>query len=237
MSRHDARGLTGRVWAVLGAKVERMDPARIFEAALERKVRAYEELKAAVAGILYLRNKIEGEIRERRAEIARIHDDIRRALELSEESEALAMVRQKQALAAELARAEEDLSSVSSEGAEAKARLLEARETLRALERERHRAMTTLAGARARVRVGDALHGISDEDVALELEAAREEIARMTAERTLDRELSCDLDDRISTATDDVDSATTELAALKKRYLGARVSSRDGVLQLAGSRG
>src|SRR5438445_370079 len=110
MTLNDTRGLGRRVRSLLGAKLDSKDPGRAYDAVVQKKARAYEELKQAVAGILYLRNKIEGEIRERRADIARIHDDIRRALDFGDEGEALSLVRQKQALSTELARAENDLA-------------------------------------------------------------------------------------------------------------------------------
>ena len=60
---------------------ENRSPQAVYEQAIEERVRQYRELKEAVAGILYMRTKLEGEIGERRAEIARLHDDIRRAVQ------------------------------------------------------------------------------------------------------------------------------------------------------------
>src|SRR5262245_17253661 len=53
------------------------DPGRVFDEALAERVVRYEGLKKAVAGVLYLRNKVEGDLRERRAEIARTHQELR----------------------------------------------------------------------------------------------------------------------------------------------------------------
>ena len=58
---------------------EHQAPEIVYEQAIAERVRQYRELKSAVAGILYMRNKIESEIGDRRAEIARLHDDVHAA--------------------------------------------------------------------------------------------------------------------------------------------------------------
>jgi phage shock protein A len=205
-----------------------MDPRQAYDAVLDKKARGYRELKLAVAGILYLRNKIEGQIREGRAEVARIHDQIRRALEIGDEASALDLVRTKQALANEIARAERDLEDVAREGEDAKLRFIDAREEIRALERERTRAVCALQGARARARMGEALCSITEEGGARELDTARQEIARIVSEQTLERELSGGvLEARILAATSldqgtgAGDTARRELEAIKERYRSA----------------
>ena len=48
---------------------EQEKPEVVYEQAIAERVRQYRELKDAVAGILYMRNKLESEIADRRAEI------------------------------------------------------------------------------------------------------------------------------------------------------------------------
>ena len=59
---------------------ERQNPAAVYETAIDERTRQYRDLKEAVAGILYMRNKLEAEIHERRVEIARLHDDAKHAI-------------------------------------------------------------------------------------------------------------------------------------------------------------
>ena len=66
----------------------------VYEQAIAERVRQYRELKDAVAGILYMRNKLESEIAERRAEIARLHDDVRRAVRRDDETTSLSLIAQ-----------------------------------------------------------------------------------------------------------------------------------------------
>ena len=51
---------------------EVQNPRAVYEQAIYERTKQYRQLKEAVAGILYMRNKLEAEISERRAEIARL---------------------------------------------------------------------------------------------------------------------------------------------------------------------
>ena len=77
---------------------EQEKPEVVYEQAIAERVRQYRELKDAVAGILYMRNKLESEITERRAEIARLHDDVRRCVRQGRDEMSLTLIAQKQQL-------------------------------------------------------------------------------------------------------------------------------------------
>ena len=102
---------------------EQQSPEIVYEQAIAERVRQYRELKDAVAGILYMRNKIEGEISDRRAEIARLHDDVRRAVRRGQEETSISLIAHKQALFDDLERAEEELNHVRAQAEEAKENL------------------------------------------------------------------------------------------------------------------
>ena len=85
--RERPRGLFGRfrnlLSAIFGGWIrdgELNNPRAVYEQAINERTKQYRQLKEAVAGILYMRNKLEHEITERRAEIARLHDDLRRGV-------------------------------------------------------------------------------------------------------------------------------------------------------------
>ena len=71
-------------------------PEAVYEQAIKGRMRQYRELKGAVAGILYMRGKMEAEILERRADIARVHDEIRRSLSRADEEACLTLISHKQ---------------------------------------------------------------------------------------------------------------------------------------------
>src|SRR5512134_672496 len=100
---------------------ERGNPRAVYEQAIEERTRQYHELKDAVAGILYMRNKLEAEIAERRAEIARLHDDVRRTVGLGRDEVSVALIARKHRLLGDLERAERELDELRGEAEEAKA--------------------------------------------------------------------------------------------------------------------
>jgi phage shock protein A len=189
-------GFFGRLYALLrgGASVllrerEEQSPRAVYEHAIAERVRQYRELKDAVAGILFMRNKLEAEVAERRSELARTHEDIRRAVTRGDDAVGLALIQHKQLLLGENERAEREWTGLVREAEEAKANLLRFREEIRALERERGRTLATLANARARRRLRQAFDGLAFDADMQALENVRAHVARLVSEGELEREL------------------------------------------------
>ncbi|MGH0031116.1 MAG: PspA/IM30 family protein [Myxococcota bacterium] len=213
---HLVRGMFG-VWL---RRTERQNPAAVYEQAISERTRQYRELKEAVAGILYMRNKLEAEINERRVEIARLHDDIRAAIRRGQDELSLGLIENKQTLMDDLDRAERELQGVRQEAEEAKANLVRFREEIRSLTREKGRMLATLANANARRRLTEAIDGLSVDADMKALESVRDHVARMATERQLDREIGGDDDTRrrLRAIRDDVrhEAARRELEELKQ---------------------
>ncbi len=168
---------------------ERSRPAQVYQQAIDQRTRQYRELKEAVAGILYMRNKLEAEIRARSQELARLQNEIRNAVRAGRDADSLALIAHKQTLAEELERTERELESVKSEAEDAKANLVRFRDDLRQLAHEKDRALITLANATARRRMSEAIEGLSVDAEMKALEGVRDYIARLSTEGSLDREL------------------------------------------------
>lgn len=206
---------------------EERNPKAVYEHAIGERVRQYRELKEAVAGILYLRNKLEAELAERRRELARTEDDLRRAVRRGDDETSLALVRHKQLVQEDLQRAEGEWRGLKSEAEEAKANLLRFRDEIRALEREKGRTLASLANARARRRVHEALEGLSVDADMRALEGVREHAARLSTQSQLDRELGDDATEGLPGRLREIrleareEAARAELDALK-RELGGR---------------
>ncbi len=201
---------------------EERSPRAVYEEAIAERTRHYAELKRAVAGILYMRNKLDGEIDQVRNALTRTHEEIRVALRKGDDAAALALVRRKQGLVGELERAEHEVERIRAEAEEAKGNLVRFRDEIRSLEREKVRMLATLANAKARRRIQEALEGFSVEGEMRALEGVREYVARVRAEGRLDEELpSADdgLEHRIRQIRADAeeDAARRELAELKRR--------------------
>jgi phage shock protein A len=199
-------------------------PRAVYEQVIHERMKQYGDLKQAVAGILYMRNKLEAEIRERRRELARTQDHIRRAVQRGDDEVALALIGQRDALQHDLERNQRELEDVSREAEAAKGNLVKFRHEIRALEREKVRMLATFANAQARKRIQEAFEGLSLESDVRALENVRSQIAQLTMESRLDRELMADgeLETRIRSIHEEarMEAARRELAELKRRLHG-----------------
>jgi phage shock protein A len=214
------RSLVHGVLAIWIRDTERQNPRAVYEQAIHERVRQYRELKEAVAGILYMRNKLEAEITERRVEIARIHDDVRRAIRGGQDEVALTLIARKQQLVGELEHAERELEGVRAEAEDAKVNLVRFRDEIRGLEREKGRMLATLANAQARRRMQEALEGLSVDAEMRALEGVREHIARLATEGSLERELGNEpLRARLAAIRDEArqEAARRELDELRRQ--------------------
>jgi len=210
---------------------EQQAPEVVYEQAIGERVRQYRELKSAVAGILYMRNKIEGEITDRRAEIARLHDDVRRSVRRGEEETSLSLIAHKQALFEELERAEQELDHIRVQAEEAKTNLVRFREEIRSLVREKGRMLATLANARARRRLQAAIEGLSIDAEMDALENVREHISRVVLEGEVSEEIGDEGDEfraRLRGFRDEArrEAARSELASLRQELLSNTISAR-----------
>lgn len=209
---------------------EEQNPRAVYEHAIAERVRRYHELKQAVAGILFMRNKLAGEVAARRAELARTHEDIRRAVAKADDEAGLALIQHKQLLLAETERAEREWNGLAHEAEEAKTNLLRFREEIRALERERGRTLATLANARARRRLRAAFDGLAMDADVQALESVRAHVSQLASEGELDRELgvSDDAGRRIRALRADAEqeAARRELDALKRELCPRALAAR-----------
>jgi phage shock protein A len=227
MTQRQSRGLIGRVrnlvrgvLSVWIRDTETDNPRAVYEQAIHERTKQYRELKEAVAGILYMRNKLEAEIAERRAEIARLFDDIRRAVRSGQDEFSVALIARKQLMMEELERAERELEGVRSESEEAKTNLVRFREEIRGLVQEKGRMLASLANAQARRRMSEAIDGLSVDADMRALESVREHITRIATEGSLDREIGdAQLRIKVRAIRDEVrdESARRELKELKQQ--------------------
>jgi phage shock protein A len=199
---------------------ENRSPQAVYEQAIEERVRQYAQLKQAVAGILYMRNKLEAEMRERRHDLSRARDLIKRAVERGDDQLALRLIEQKDSLINDLERGQHELAEVGSEVETAKGNLVKFRGEIRSLEHEKVRILAQLANAHARKRIQDAIDGLSVESDMKALENVREHVARLRAEGTIDRELGDEgLQTRVRAIREEArnEAARLELAEIKRR--------------------
>ena len=236
MSERRGRGVFGRMSGFLQGWLsawicnrENANPRVVYEHAIRERRRQYAELKQGVAGILYMRNKLDAERVERRKELAVLHADIERAVRQGFDDLALELIGQKERLLEDLERTQKELEEVVSEAGSAKGNLVRFRSEIHALEREKVRMLAVLANARARRRIQEAMEGLSLDADMEALDNVREQIARLRTEGHLERELGADdgLRARVRALHEEARSegARAELEELKRRLRPLPVSA------------
>ena len=224
---HQRRGFFSRLHSLVSGFFglwlkdrETSSPQIVYEQAINDRVRQYAQLKQAVAGILYMRNKLEAETQERRRELSRAQSLIKRAVQDGDDELAVRMIEQKDLLLGDIERDRRELQDVENEVEAAKANLITFRGEIRALEREKVRMMAQLANAQARKRIQEAIDGLSVDSDMQALENVREHVSRLRAEGNIERELGDEgLRTRVRAIREEArtEGARRELAELKRR--------------------
>jgi phage shock protein A len=211
--------ISGKLTTWLKAR-EAQDPEAVYESAITERLRRYHQLKSAAAGVIYMRNKLERELKTKSAELAEVCEEAAQAADMNEDKCALILLQRKHELTADCDRLREELGDLTREAEEAKQNLIAFKGEIEKLKIEKVRMLARLKNAQARVRIQDALERVSyDEDVRA-LEEVRESIQRALAQAGVNHELGgSDLDaklDEIRQRNAEA-KAQAELQELKRR--------------------
>jgi phage shock protein A len=199
---------------------EARDPESVYEAAISGRIQRYQQLKSAAAGVIYLRSKLESELKQKAAEMREVEEQIGQAADLDEDQCALLLIQRKQTLMADCRRLGEELGELTREAEEAKKNLVGFKGDIDQLKSEKVRMIARLKNAQSRVRIQRALEQLSYDHDVRALEDVRESIERTLAEAGVNREMAgSELDEKleeIRRRNADV-KAQAELAEIKRR--------------------
>ncbi|HTR63251.1 MAG TPA: PspA/IM30 family protein [Candidatus Binataceae bacterium] len=216
-----------RMINLIGGKLRRWlrareahDPEAVYEAAISDRLRRYHQLKSAAAGVIYMRNKLERELRTKSVELKEVDEQAGQAADMNEDQCALILIQRKHELEADCARLREELGDLTREAEDAKKNLVGFKGEIEKLKVEKVQMLARLRNAQARVRIQETLESLSyDEDVRA-LEEVRESIQRTLAQAGVSRELG---DSELDAKLDEIrrrnaeTKAAAELAELKRR--------------------
>lgn len=210
--------------------MENRNPEAVYEAAIEERIKRHRELKKAVSGIVYLRNKLQTELEQKQKELAEVNVQIPVAVEEGEDEAALVLIEKKNELTQQIADLQLELDKVSTQAEEAKSSLVQFQGEIAKLKREKEEMLAKKANAEARIKIHETLDGLSTDADIKALENVRESIGKLQAEADVSSELQGEsLDTKLQKikAKAANASARSELEELKKK-LAAQKEAQKG---------
>jgi phage shock protein A len=185
-----------RLFSLIGGKVSRWlksrelhDPEAVYEAAISDRGRRYQQLKTAAAGVIYMRNKLERELRQKAGELTEVSEQAAQAAEMDEDECALLLIRRKHDLEADSARIKEELSELTAEADDAKKNLLRFKGEIDKLKVEKIRMLARFRNAQARIRIRRTLEELPYDEDLRALREVRESIQQMLGQSEVHHEL------------------------------------------------
>jgi phage shock protein A len=200
--------------------IENRNPEAVYEAAIEERIKKHRELKKAVSGIVYLRNKLQTDLETKERELAEVQLQIPIAVEEGEDEAALVLIEKKNELETAIETIRAELDKVSGQAEEAKTGLVQFQAEIEKLKREKVEMLAKKANAEARIKIQETLEGLSTDADIKALENVRETIHKKAAEADVTGEIKGEsLDAKLSKikAKTANAAAKAQLAEMKKQ--------------------
>lgn len=208
------------------SNVESQHPEAVYEAAIQGQIEKYNQLKKAVSGLVYMRNKLQTELEQKTRELNEVDVQIPVAVEQGEDEVAVLLLEKKEQLTSAISNLRIELEKAETQAEEAKSGLLSFQGEINKLKREKEEMLAKKANAEARIRIEETLNGLSTEADLKALEGVRESIHKLNAEADVGKEIGeQNLDRKLAKikAATGTSTARAQLDALKKaRMAGAQ---------------
>lgn len=224
----------GQVWkgflSLWISDLEAKNPEAVYEAAIEERIRKHRELKKAVSGIVYLRNKTQSELEAKTKELKEIDFQIPVAIEEGEDEAALVLIEKKDELEARISELSGELTKVSTQAEDAKSGLLQFQAEISKLKREKTEMLAKKQTAEARLKIQESLDGLSTDADVKALENIRESIHKTQAEADIGSEIRGDsLDEKLAKIKNKAASASarSQLDEMKRQMSAKKAAAAE----------
>jgi phage shock protein A len=212
--------------------LETGNPEAVYEAAIEERIKKHRELKKAVSGIVYLRNKLQTELESKEKALKEIQFQIPIAVEEGEDEAALVLIQKKDELTNAVASIQAELAKVRIQADESKKGLISFQAEIEKLKREKHEMLAKRANAKAQIRIQETLDGLSTDADIKALDNVREGIHKMVAEADVGAEIQgSSLDSKLADiqAKAHTASARSQLDQMKKQMAAKKAGQEASV--------
>jgi phage shock protein A len=219
--------------SIFVSDLENNNAEAVYESAIEERIKKHRELKKAVSGIVYLRNKLQGELEEKQSLLSEIQKQIPIAIEEDEDEAALVLIQKKDELTAAIAEIQVEREKVSAQAQDAKAGLVAFQGEIEKLKREKHEMLAKKANAEARIQIQETLDGLSTDADIRALDNVREGIDKLQAEAEVGNELS---EDSLDTKLQEIKAKTATASARSqldemKKQMAAQKAAQEGKVE------
>lgn len=209
--------------------VETANPEAVYESAIEERIKKHRELKKAVSGIVYLRNKLSAELEQKEKELKEVEMQIPIAVQDGEDDVALVLIQRKDELTAKIAETQVELEKVAAQAEEAKSGLITFQAEIEKLKRERDTMLAKKANAEARIKIQESLDGLSTDADIKALDNVRTNINKLQAEADVGGEIKGESLDAKLAKIKEKTSNTAAKAQLEemKKQMAARKQAQE----------
>jgi phage shock protein A len=238
-------GFFDRIWNVIkgifsgaAGDLERRNPEAVYESAIDERVKKHAELKKAVSGIVYLRNKIASDLETREKELKDVLVQLPIAVEEGEDEAALVLIQKKDELTKQIADLKVELEKLATQAEEAKKGLVSFTGEIEKLKREKLEMLARKQTAEARITIQETLDGLSTDADIKALDTVREHIHKLQAEADVGSEIKGEsLDaklEKIKAKAVDA-GARAQLEEMKKQSAARKTASEAAATAAGGS--
>lgn len=216
------------IMSLFVSDLEKKSPEAVYESAIEARIQKHRELKKAVSGIVYLRNKLDTDLQTKQKALGEIQAQIPVAIEEGEDEAALVLIQKKDELTASISEIQAELGRVSAQAEDAKKGLIAFQGEIEELKREKHEMLAKKANAEARIQIQETLDGLSTDADIRALENVRESIEKTAAEADVGAEIQEDsLDSKLEEIKEKAQSASAraQLDEMKKQMAAKKAAA------------
>jgi phage shock protein A len=208
--------------------LESRNPEAVYEAAIAERIAKHRDLKKAVSGIVYLRNKIQAELEAKQKELVETEPQIMIAVEQGEEEAALVLLERKNELEVSILSLTGELEKVRGQAEDAKSGLLQFQADIEKLRREKTEMLAKKSNAEARLKIQESMSNLSTDADIKAINNVRESISKLEAEADIGAEIGGEsLDSKLAKIKAKTGNAVarTQLEQLKKQMAAKRAAA------------
>ena len=214
------------------SNIETNNPEAVYEAAIEERIKKHKELKKAVSGIVYLRNKTSAELESKEKELKEIMTQLPVAIEEGEDDVALVLIQTKDTLTNDIEDLSGQLKKIKDQAEEAKSGLLAFQAEIGKLKREKDEVLAKKANAEAVISIQETLSGLSTDADIKALDNVREHVNKLQAEADIGAEIEGDsLDAKLAKIKEKAGQAgaRSQLDEMKKQMAAKKAAAEGAV--------